>query len=238
MTRLSGNLDPAYIQREGAAVDHLSEAATLKAAPADITEPLLSAYGKSGASMDEMLSLSVRDVAEHIEIGSMKAEAYAARLLKQYAAHKDLNTVIFIDENRVLADARAIDQTRAKGDKLAPLTGVPVGVKDQADVAGYPTTAGNIALKDYIAKKSAWVVQQVVNNGAVVFAKLNCAAMIGQVLPRLNGATSSNPYFGFVRNPYDLTRIPGGSSGGSGAAVAARIVPVAIGEDCKSLNFI
>jgi Asp-tRNA(Asn)/Glu-tRNA(Gln) amidotransferase A subunit family amidase len=187
--------------------------------------------GVSSEADDAMLSLGAREAVARIQKGEMKAEFYVARLLKHYDAHKDLNTVIpgTMDENRVLVAARAIDQARTKGEKLGMLAGLPVLVKDQADVAGYPTTAGNGELKGYVAKKNAAVVETLVQNGAIVFAKGNCAVVIGAI--QGTGATSSNPYFGFVHNPYDMRRIPGGSSGGNAAALAARIVPAALGAD-------
>ncbi len=173
--------------------------------------------------------LGARAAVDRIRNGEMKTEDYVAQLLKHYNAHKNLNAIITIDEARVLQDARAVDQTRARGDRLGPLAGLPFVVKDQIDVAGYPTTAGNIALKVYVPKRTAAVVDAMQKAGGIVFAKANCADLVGQVRP--NGVTSSNPYFGFVRNPYNLMHNPGGSSGGNGAAIAARIVPAGLGED-------
>jgi Asp-tRNA(Asn)/Glu-tRNA(Gln) amidotransferase A subunit family amidase len=177
---------------------------------------------------DDVAQLGAREAVEHIQKGDMKAEAYASQLLKRYNAHKDLNTVITIDEARVLQEARAIDQARARGQKLGPLAGLPFIVKDQITVAGYPATAGHELLKGYVPKQSATVVDTMVKAGGVVFAKGNCNTMVGSIG---GNVTSSNPFFGFVRNPYDPTRIPGGSSGGTGAALAARIVPAGLGED-------
>ncbi|MHB1205453.1 MAG: amidase family protein [Rhodospirillaceae bacterium] len=177
----------------------------------------------------DMLELGARDAVARIQNGEMKAEAYVAQLLKHFNAHKDLNTVITLDETRVLENARAVDQSRAAGTKLGALSGLPFIVKDQIDVAGYPTTAGNAALMGYIPKQSATVVDAMIRAGGMVFAKANCAEMVGGVMT--TGVTSSNRFFGFVRNPYDTARIPGGSSGGNGAAIAARIVPAGIGED-------
>lgn len=185
------------------------------------TKPLL--QGK-----DDVAELGARAAVEHIQKGEMKAEFYAAQLLKRYNAHKDLNTVITIDESRVLQEARAIDQARSRGQKLGPLAGLPFIVKDQITVAGYPATAGHELLKGYVPKQSATVVDTMVKAGGVVFAKANCNAMVGSVG---GNVTSSNPFFGFVRNPYDPARIPGGSSGGTGSAIAARIVPAGLGED-------
>ena len=197
-----------------------------------LDQPAFALAAASGADMrvdDSLLNLGAREAVTHIANGNIKAEAYAARLLKHYHANKDLNTVVSMDESRMLAEARAIDIARDKGQKLGSLAGLPVLIKDQANVAGYPTTAGNGFMKSYIAKKNAVVVDKLVQNGAVVFAKGNCAVVIGAI--QGTGATSTNPYLGFVRNPYDKAYIPGGSSGGNGAALAARIVPAALGAD-------
>ncbi|MGE4064293.1 MAG: amidase family protein [Rhodospirillaceae bacterium] len=181
------------------------------------------------AAADDLLELGVRAATDAIRKGDLKAEAYVSRLLAHYETQKHLNTVITMNEARVREEARAIDTARAKGAKLGALAGLPFMVKDQIDVAGYPTTSGNIALKNYVPKESARVVDIMVKQGAVVFAKANCADLVGQVRP--GGVTSANPYFGFVRNPYDPAYSPGGSSGGNGAAIAARIVPAGIAQD-------
>jgi len=183
---------------------------------------------RAGALRDEVANLGARAAVEHIEKGDLKAEAYAAELLKRYRAHTDLNAVITIDPERVLREARSVDQARARGDRLGPLAGLPFIVKDQIDVAGYPTTAGHELLKGYVPKESATVVEKMTGAGGVVFAKANCNTMVGSVG---GNVTSTNVYFGFVRNPYDRARIPGGSSGGTGAAIAARFVPAGLGED-------
>ena len=188
---------------------------------------LLHGYAQTGR--EDVTELGTRSAVEHIQQGDMSAEFYAAELLKHYNAHKDLNAIITIDEARLLQDARALDQARARGDRLGPLSGLPFIVKDQIDVAGYPTTAGNAMIKGYVPRVSAPVVDTMIKAGGIVFAKANCHSMVGGVSP--GGVTSSNRFFGFVRNPYDLTRIPGGSSGGNGAAIAARLVPAGLGED-------
>lgn len=180
--------------------------------------------------VEDVLELGASAAVGHIQQGDMTAESYAAQLLEQYNAHKDLNAVVTIDEARVLEGARAVDQARARGDQLGPLSGLPFVVKDQIDVAGYPTTAGNAALKDYVPTQSAPVVDTMIKSGGIVFAKTNLPDMVvgGNLLA---AASSSNPFFGTVRNPYDPSRIPGGSSGGTAAAIAARMVPAGLGED-------
>jgi Asp-tRNA(Asn)/Glu-tRNA(Gln) amidotransferase A subunit family amidase len=181
---------------------------------------------------DEALKLGAREAVSRIAKGEMKAEAYAATLLKHYAAHKNLNAVVTMDEQRVMETARGIDKLRSDGAKLGALAGLPVAVKDQIDVAGYPTSAGNGALKPfYRPAQSAQVVEAMQNAGAVVFCKTLCPDMVGSGGLSPASATTDNRWFGSAHNPYDLLRTPGGSSGGNGALLAAGVVPAAIGED-------
>ncbi len=164
--------------------------------------------------------LTAREAVDRIRKGEMSAEAYVTDLLKQHDAHKDLNAFITLDENRVKQEARAVDQARARGDKLGPLAGLPFVVKDQIDVTGYPTTVGSTVLKGYVAKKNAVVIDTMVKAGAVVMAKTNMSDLI-----------TGGRYYPAARNPYDLSRTTGGSSTGVGAALGARIAPAGIGED-------
>ncbi len=190
----------------------------------------LAACAKQGG--DELTKLGLREAAERLAKGELSAETYASALLKAHAAHANLNAVVTLDESRVLETARGIDKLRAGNGKLGPLAGVPIAVKDQIDVAGYPTSAGNGALKAfYTPAQSALVVETLQNQGAVVFAKTLCPDMVGSGGLSPASGTTDNRWFGSARNPYDLLRTPGGSSGGNGALLAARIVPAAIGED-------
>lgn len=130
--------------------------------------------------------------------------------------------ITWIDASR--ADALAADARRAAGLSLGPLDGVLVGLKDNIDVAGVPTTAGAAFLRDNVATADSTVVSRLRAAGAVVHAKLNMAELAW-------GATTQNRTYGSCRNPWDLERIPGGSSGGSGAAIAAGYCDVALGTD-------
>ncbi|MHB1204841.1 MAG: amidase family protein [Rhodospirillaceae bacterium] len=181
---------------------------------------------------DDALNLGAREAVARIAKGEMKAEAYAATLLKHHAAHKNLNATVTMDEQRVMETARGIDKLREGGAKLGALAGLPVAVKDQIDVAGYPTSAGNGALKPfYRPAQSAAVVEAMQNAGAVMFCKTLCPDMVGSGGLSPASATTDNRWFGSAHNPYDLLRTPGGSSGGNGALLAAHVVPAAIGED-------
>lgn len=171
------------------------------------------------SSMTELTSV---EAVARIKAGEMKAEDYASALLQHHEAHKNLNCVWHIDPARVLEEARAVDQARAKGGTLGQLAGLPFVVKDQIDVTGYPTTVGSVVLKDYVAKKNAVVIDAMLKEGAVMMAK----TAMSDLLTGGNGR-----YFPTVRNPYDLSRMTGSSSTGNGAAIGGRVAPAGIGED-------
>jgi mandelamide amidase len=176
------------------------------------------------ANNGEIVALSARAAADYIRRGDLSAERYAQALLAQYKAHTNLNAVAYIDEAKLAEDARASDQARARGAQLGPLAGLPVILKDNINTVGFPTTAGALFLKDYRPKTNAPIADMLFKQGAILFAKSNMHELA-------LGGTSANPTFGYVKNPYDLSRIPGGSSGGTAAALAARIVPLGIGSD-------
>jgi indoleacetamide hydrolase len=176
------------------------------------------------ANNSEIVALSARAAVDYIRRGDLSAERYAQVLLDRYKAHTNLNAVAHIDEPRLLEDAREIDRARARGAQLRPLAGLPMILKDNINTVGFPTTAGTAFLKDYRPKTNAPLADLLFKQGAILFAKSNMHELA-------LGSTSANPTFGYVKNPYDLSRIPGGSSGGTAAAVAARIVPAGLGSD-------
>lgn len=181
-------------------------------------------------SDDGPIGLGAREVVSQIKRGEITAEAYAAQLLMQYYAHKDLNVANFIDGDRVLEAAREVDRSRSRRVKLGAAVGLPFAVKDQIAVAGYPVTGGNGALRGYIPTRHAAVVERLVSAGAIPFCMTSLPDMtvVDGLMHQISAHSSS---FGAVHNPYDPSRIPGGSSGGSGAILAARIVPAALGLD-------
>ena len=186
--------------------------------------------GKTQQLSDGLLALGAREAVARIVRGDISAEAYVTQLLKQYDAHTDLNVANAIDGARVMEAARAVDRSRARGARLGPAAGLPFAVKDQIAVAGYPATGGNAALKGYIPKRHAAVVERLVAAGAIPFCKTSIPDMnvVDGLMHQISAHSDS---FGAVRNPYDPSRIPGGSSGGNGAILAARIVPAALGLD-------
>jgi aspartyl-tRNA(Asn)/glutamyl-tRNA(Gln) amidotransferase subunit A len=145
-------------------------------------------------------------------------------LLSRIEAHKALGAFLHVDGKRALDDARAIDARRAKGEALGALAGVPIAHKDIFATRGEPTTAGSKMLAGYQSPFDATVVARLAAAGAVSLGKLNCDEFA-------MGSSNENSAFGVVRNPWNIQRVPGGSSGGSAAAVAARLLPAATGTD-------
>ncbi len=135
----------------------------------------------------------------------------------------ELNAFITVDEEKALAAARAADARLAKGEAV-PLTGIPIAHKDLFCAKGWRTTCGSRILANFISPYDAHVVEQFDGAGAVLVGKTNMDEFA-------MGSSNESSHFGPVRNPWDRTRVPGGSSGGSAAAVAARLVPAATGTD-------
>jgi len=129
-----------------------------------------------------------------------------------------------LTEPQAQAAARAASARRAAGKALGPLDGVPVGLKDIFCMEGVETTAGSKILQGYVPPYDATVVRKLKEAGAVIVGKLNMDEFA-------MGSSTENSAYGVTRNPWDLERTPGGSSGGSAAAVAARMVPGALGTD-------
>ena len=145
-------------------------------------------------------------------------------LLSRIESQKLLGVFLHIDGERALDAARAIDARRAKGEALGALAGVPIAHKDIFATCGGPTTAGSKMLAAYQSPFDATIVSRLSASGAVSLGKLNCDEFA-------MGSSNENSAFGVVRNPWDTERVPGGSSGGSAAAVAARLLPAATGTD-------
>ena len=134
--------------------------------------------------------------------------------------------MIVLDSAGAMAAARRIDAMRDSGNTLPRLAGLPIVVKDNINTANLPTTGGTAALRGVQPKSNAPSLQKLLDAGAIVIGKSNLHELAF-------GITSTNltPFAGAVKNPYDRTRIPGGSSGGTAAAIAARIVPAGLGTD-------
>jgi aspartyl-tRNA(Asn)/glutamyl-tRNA(Gln) amidotransferase subunit A len=135
-----------------------------------------------------------------------------------------LNVYLSLTKERALHQAAEIDALAAKGDPLPPLAGVPIGIKDVLVMKGAPATAGSKILKGYQPPYDATAVTRLEAAGAVLLGKLNCDEFA-------MGSSNENSAYGPVRNPVDPERVPGGSSGGSAAAVAANIAVATLGTD-------
>jgi amidase len=135
-----------------------------------------------------------------------------------------LNAIIVLDEKRAREQARKADRAAAKGDWKGPLHGVPMTVKESFDLKGHPTTWGRVDMKGNIASKNALAVQRLMDAGAVVFGKTNVPALLADW-------QTFNPVYGTTNNPWDVTRVPGGSSGGAASALAAGLTGLELGSD-------
>jgi len=154
----------------------------------------------------------------------ISAVELARSALERIAKANDaLNAFIHVDETGALAQAQAADAARARGE-VGPLAGIPIAHKDVLMTAGLPTTCGSRMLANFVAPYDAFVVEGLKRAGAVLVGKTNMDEFA-------MGSSNENSFYGPVRNPWDPGRVPGGSSGGSAAAVAARLVPGATGTD-------
>jgi len=176
-------------------------------------------------------TLGVAALAARLRAREVSAVELARALSARIDAHADLGAFLARDEALTLAQARAADDRLAAGDP-APLLGVPIAHKDIFVTRDWPSTAGSKMLQGYCSPFDATVVQRLgfggpglgPGAGCVTLGKLNCDEFA-------MGSANENSAYGPVRNPWDAARVPGGSSGGTAAAVAARLLPAATGTD-------
>ena len=172
-----------------------------------------------------MLQSTASAIRDDIASGRVSAvEVCRACLDRTTSVNAALNAFNLVSAERALAQAAAIDRRRAAGETLGPLAGVPVAIKDNLCVRGMTTTASSRILEHFVPPYDATVVARLAAADAVVIGKTNCDEFA-------MGSSNENSAFGAVRNPWAQARTPGGSSGGSAAAVAARCVPLALGSD-------
>jgi len=170
-----------------------------------------------------LAALSASEAVALLREGALSAEVYAAALVERCRQRADLCAFIDFDAQRVLEAARAADRRWHSGVPGA-LHGLPVVIKDNIDTAGTPTTAGTPALRAHRPAASAPVAEALFRAGAILLGKTNMHELA-------DGITNNNLAFGAVRNPYAPAMIPGGSSGGTAAAIAARLCAAGLGTD-------
>ena len=169
--------------------------------------------------------LSIKHVRSAIASGLVKARDFATTCLEQIELRDGtIHAYLCVDRERALAQAARIDAIAAAGQPLPSLAGVPVAIKDVLSVEGLQATAGSKVLQGYQASYTATSVRRLEEAGAVILGKLNCDEFA-------MGSSNENSAYGPTRNPHDLDRVPGGSSGGSAAAVAAGMAVATLGTD-------
>jgi len=168
---------------------------------------------------------TLAELRAEISAGTTSAAALAASYYERIERiNPRLNVYLSLAKERAFAQAERMDALAAKGDPLPPLAGVPVGIKDVLVMEGAPATAGSKILQGYRPPYDATVVARLEAAGAVLLGKLNCDEFA-------MGSSNENSAYGPVRNPVDTERVPGGSSGGSAAAVAANLAVATLGSD-------
>ncbi len=178
--------------------------------------------------MTETLNLETVSIAaarDAVREGRVSAASLAERHYVRIAARDpEIHSYLALSRERAFAQAEKVDAAVKSGAELGPLAGVPIGIKDVLAMRGAPATAGSLILKDYHPPYDATVVAKLEAAGAVLLGKLNCDEFA-------MGSSNENSAYGPVRNPRALDRVPGGSSGGSAASVAAGFCVASLGTD-------
>lgn len=173
--------------------------------------------------MKALHEMGVAELGRAMATKEVSSDELTKHLLARVATQEHLGAWLCVDADAALAQASAADQRRAAG-AGGPLLGVPIAHKDIFVSSVLPTTAGSKMLQGYMSPFDATVVRRLADAGTVTLGKLNCDEFA-------MGSSNENSAFKPVRNPWDASRVPGGSSGGSAAAVAARLIPGATGTD-------
>lgn len=169
--------------------------------------------------------LSIQALQQAIQCGDISAREVAQHTLQGIEQQGVLNAWTEVTADRMLREADAVDSRQRRGESLPPLAGIPWAVKNLFDVAGHTTLAGATLFQDRpAAERDAWAVSRLSRAGALLSGMLNMDAYA-------YGFTTENTHFGATRNPHDLTRVAGGSSGGSAAAVASGLAHFSLGTD-------
>jgi aspartyl-tRNA(Asn)/glutamyl-tRNA(Gln) amidotransferase subunit A len=174
---------------------------------------------------EDTISLTAAQLARAIAAGELSSVAATRACLERiHALDGRLHAFVTVADDAALAQARAVDEKIARGEVPGPLAGVPVAIKDNLMITGLPTTCSSKILAGYIAPYDAAVIEKLAAAGAVFVGKTNLDEFA-------MGSSTENSALQTTRNPWNTDHIPGGSSGGSAAAVAARMAPLALGSD-------
>ena len=173
----------------------------------------------------DILTATATELARRIATGEQSSvEITQAHLDRIEQTNPAVNSFLAVDADRALASAAAVDAKVAAGEQLSPLAGVPIAVKDLLCYTGLPTTASSRMLENWVPPYNATIVDKLIAADLVILGKTNLDEFA-------MGSSTETSAFGATHNPWDLTRIPGGSGGGSSAALAAFQAPLAIGTD-------
>ena len=173
----------------------------------------------------DLLKLTISEIAPMIQAREVSpVDLTEAALAEAERRQPTLNSFITILHEQAMAQAEQAEEALSRGEYLGPLHGIPIGIKDNIATRGITTTVGSKVLKDNVPDEDAEVVRRCKDAGAIILGKENLEEFAA-------GATSNNPHYGAVHNPWDLDHIPGGSSGGGGANVAAGVTFASLGTD-------
>ena len=173
----------------------------------------------------EMLKLTISEIAPLIQAREVSpVELTQVALDEADRRQPTLNSFITIMREQALAQAEEAEEALSRGEYLGPLHGIPIGIKDNIATGGITTTLGTKVLRDHVPDEDADVVRRCKAAGAIIIGKENLEEFAA-------GATSNNPHYGAVHNPWNVDHIPGGSSGGGGANVAAGVTFASLGTD-------
>ena len=173
----------------------------------------------------ELYELTVHELAEKLE----KKEITSEELVKSYfdrikEKDKDVKAYVSTLEEKAIEKAKEIDKARANGEDVGKYAGIPIGIKDNMCIDGTKTTCSSKMLENFVAPYNATVIEKLNEEDLIYLGKLNMDEFA------MGGSTEYSAFFK-TSNPWDLDRVPGGSSGGSAAAVASKEIPIALGTD-------
>ena len=173
----------------------------------------------------ELYELTVHELADKLATGEITSEAIVNSYYDRInAKDNDVRAYISLMKEEAIATAKQIDEKRKNGEKVGKYAGIPIGIKDNMNIVGTKTTCSSKILENFVSPYDATVIEKLRNEGIIFLGKLNMDEFA-------MGSSTENSAFFNTHNPWDLNRVPGGSSGGSAAAVASDMAPWALGSD-------